>query len=123
MSRPKTKANAALDALHYGDCELLQFASWIMDFVCILGGDVPRSIVIPRGSHIQSWEIDWILNPPGKPKRIRYWGLQSAEIGPSTKDGAEHRFTVKGKQYRWTCQLLQKEIAYRGNRCARNGGR
>ena len=117
MSRPKTRANAALDAIKPFDWELLQFASWIMDAVCILGGDVPRSVIIPRGSHIQSYEIDWILNPPNrKGKRIRFWSLQSAQVDSYTDGGCEHCFTVKGKQYRWVCQLLQKEIAFRGKR-------
>jgi hypothetical protein len=118
MSRPKARANAALDALHLFDWELLQFASWIMDFVCLLGGDVPCQVIIPKGSRIQRYEVDWILNPPGAPRRIRFWSLQSAQIGPYTRDGAEHRLTVKGKQYDWVMDLLNKEVTYR-RECAK----
>lgn len=108
MSRPKTRANTWLDALRSFDLETLQFASYLMDVICLLGGDVPVSLAVPKEAGLERYEVQWILNPPHRPRRIRVWGFMSI--------GKAHRLTVKGKQARWARELLQREITARARR-------
>lgn len=108
MSRPKTRANAALDIVKPFDLETLQLASHLMDVICFLGGDVPVSLAVPKEAGLERYEVQWILNPPNHPRRIRVWGMMSI--------GKAHRLTVKGKQARWAKELLQREITARARR-------